>query len=125
MNVFFFRGGGDGKVPMCPPSPPHCARISIKWAQLTLDHTWFLFPVVNFDQMKGQFGFHVTLPPPSLTPPGAEEIIYEQVGQRVTLKPPKGFNSNNFYLYWKFNGQPLAWANHMKLHGEIESEQHI
>lgn len=110
---------------MCPPSPPHCARVSIKWVQLTLDHTWFLFPVVNFDQMKGQFGFHVTLPPPSLTPPGAEEIIYEQVEQRVTLKPPKGFNSNDFYLYWKFNGQPLAYANHMKLHGEIESEQHI
>lgn len=75
--------------------------------------------------MKGQFGFHVTLPPPSLTPPGAEEIIYEQVGQRVTLKPPEGFNSKNFYLQWYFNGEHLAWANYMNRHGEIEGEQHI
>ncbi|XP_039973501.1 CD4-1 molecule isoform X2 [Xiphias gladius] len=46
---------------------------------------------------------------------GADEVVYAQVGETVTLKGP-GVTYQLEYMYWKFgnqNGPLLAWCNHL------------
>nr|UYI36870.1 CD4-1 [Lateolabrax maculatus] len=42
---------------------------------------------------------------------GAEEVVYAQVGDTVTLKPPVGTNLQRQYLYWFFSDLQVAWRN--------------
>lgn len=45
---------------------------------------------------------------------GAEEVIYAQVGETVTIKPPWSVSLQKDYVYWLFNNvhsPPLAWSN--------------
>lgn len=67
----------------------------------------------------------MTLPSPPLTPPGAEEVMYAQVGQTVTLNPPEDFKSQKYYLNWYFGDREIAWANYMGGHNVIQGERHI
>ncbi|GLD63811.1 uncharacterized protein AKAME5_001539700 [Lates japonicus] len=49
---------------------------------------------------------------------GAEEVIYAQVGDSVTLKPPAVDKYK--YMYWKFgslHGTQLAWRNYLSGNG--------
>ncbi|XP_073342130.1 CD4-1 molecule [Pagrus major] len=42
---------------------------------------------------------------------GADEVVYRQVGETVTLTPPQEFSLNEYYMYWYFGGLELAWHN--------------
>uniref|UniRef100_A0A3Q3WS24 Ig-like domain-containing protein n=1 Tax=Mola mola TaxID=94237 RepID=A0A3Q3WS24_MOLML len=44
---------------------------------------------------------------------GAEEVIYAQLGETITLKPPEGYKSHNYYLYWYFGDVELVWLNYL------------
>lgn len=60
-----------------------------------------------------------------LTPPGAQEIVYAQVGQTVTLNPPANFKSLNYYLKWTFGKAEIAWSNYLNGKGVTVCEWHI
>lgn len=66
-----------------------------------------------------------TRPPSPLPPPGADQIIYAQVGAAVTLNPPEGFKSHNYYLQWTFGNHELAWSNYMGGKGHKDGERDI
>lgn len=63
-------------------------------------------------------------PPTPLTPPGAQEIVYAQVGQTVTLNPPANFKSPQYYLEWSFGETELAWSNYLNGKKIIAREWH-
>ena len=46
-----------------------------------------------------------------LTLSGADEVLYAQVGETVTLKPPQEYTPSVHYLYWYFGDLELAWRN--------------
>ncbi|XP_056902003.1 CD4-1 molecule isoform X1 [Takifugu flavidus] len=52
----------------------------------------------------------------------AEELIYAQVGQTVTLKPPENYKTQTYYLSWHFGELELAWTNHMSGNKVIKHE---
>lgn len=60
-----------------------------------------------------------------LTPPGAQEIVYAQVGQTVTLKPPANFKSLKYYLTWTFGEAEIAWSNYLNGNQVTAREWHI
>lgn len=60
-----------------------------------------------------------------LTLLGAEEVVYAQVGDTVTLKPPEGKNLQRQYLYWFFSDLQVAWRNSFGGKGVHEGEQCI
>ncbi|XP_036930891.1 CD4-1 molecule [Acanthopagrus latus] len=42
---------------------------------------------------------------------GADEVLYAQVGETVSLKPPQEYTPSVHYLYWYFGDLELAWRN--------------
>uniref|UniRef100_A0A3Q3WS17 Ig-like domain-containing protein n=1 Tax=Mola mola TaxID=94237 RepID=A0A3Q3WS17_MOLML len=54
---------------------------------------------------------------------GAEEVIYAQLGETITLKPPEGYKSHNYYLYWYFGDVELVWLNYLGGSSYIKGEQ--
>lgn len=56
--------------------------------------------------------FILTLLPRLTT--GAEEVVYSQVGDTITLSPPRDVSCQNDYVYWHFDGEDgvqVAWCN--------------
>ncbi|XP_044064953.1 CD4-1 molecule [Siniperca chuatsi] len=63
--------------------------------------------------MKNLIKSILILIPVLMSTTGTEEVVYAQVGDTVTLKPPRRDNLKDHYLYWSFGHEDLqlAWRN--------------
>ncbi|XP_041797934.1 CD4-1 molecule isoform X2 [Chelmon rostratus] len=61
--------------------------------------------------MKNLIQSVLILIPVLLSTTGAEEVIYAQLGDTVSFKPPVDPQSKIYYLYWYFGNLELAWRN--------------
>ncbi|XP_074539377.1 CD4-1 molecule [Halichoeres trimaculatus] len=79
------------------------------------------FICLIFSKLAGQFGFCNVL----LTLSGAEDLVYAQVGDKVTLESPK-VNLDQHYLHWYFgdtNRQQIAWRNPLGGRGFVDKPE--